>query len=48
MAAALKSAGRTFTYVELPGAGHHIDEWDEKTSRTILQTSVDFIAKSFA
>lgn len=47
MAAALKGAGKTYTYVELPGAGHHLDEWDEKTSRTILQTSVDFLAKSF-
>jgi dipeptidyl aminopeptidase/acylaminoacyl peptidase len=48
MAAALKGAGKTCTYVELSGAGHHFDEWDEKTSRTIVQTSVDFIAKSFA
>ena len=48
MAAALKGAGKTYSYVELPGAGHHLNEWDEKTRRTILQTSVDFIGKSFA
>jgi dipeptidyl aminopeptidase/acylaminoacyl peptidase len=48
MAAALKSAGKTCSYVELPGAGHHLNEWDEKTRTTILQTSVDFIGKSFA
>ncbi|HEY1427211.1 MAG TPA: alpha/beta fold hydrolase, partial [Caulobacteraceae bacterium] len=46
MAAALKAAGKTCSYVELPGAGHHLNEWDEKTTKTILQTSVDFIAKA--
>ena len=47
MAAALKGAGKTCTYIELEGAGHHEDEWDEKNTRTILQTSVDFIGKGF-
>lgn len=48
MAAALKAAGKTYSYVELPGAGHHADDWDEKTSKTVLQTSIDFIGKAFA
>ena len=48
MAAALKNAAKSYSYVELPDAGHHLDEWDEKTRRTILQTSVDFIGKAFA
>jgi dipeptidyl aminopeptidase/acylaminoacyl peptidase len=48
MADALKQAGKACTYVELPDAGHHLNEWDDKTRKTILQTSVDFIGKAFA
>ncbi len=48
MADAMHSAGRPVSYVVLPGAGHHVTDWDDKTYKTILQTSVDFIAKSFA
>jgi dipeptidyl aminopeptidase/acylaminoacyl peptidase len=44
---ALKHASKSVQYVELKDAGHHLDKWDDKTLRTILQTSVDFIGKSF-
>jgi dipeptidyl aminopeptidase/acylaminoacyl peptidase len=47
MAEALKTAGKTYTYVELPDAGHHLIDWDDKTRKKILQTSVDFISKAF-
>ena len=48
MAEALKKAGKTYSYVELPGAGHHESEWTDKHLKTILNTSIDFIARSFA
>jgi dipeptidyl aminopeptidase/acylaminoacyl peptidase len=48
MAGALKQGGKTCSYVELPDAGHHLVDWDDKTRKIILQTSVDFIGKSFA
>jgi dipeptidyl aminopeptidase/acylaminoacyl peptidase len=48
MANALRGAGKTFTYVELQGAGHHMNEWTDKHLKTILNTSIDFIGKSLA
>jgi dipeptidyl aminopeptidase/acylaminoacyl peptidase len=48
MADALKRAGKTYTYLEIKDAGHHISDWDEKMTKTILQTSVDFLAKALA
>jgi dipeptidyl aminopeptidase/acylaminoacyl peptidase len=48
MADALKQAGKPYSYVEVKDAGHHMSEWDEKATRLILQTSVDFLAKALA
>jgi dipeptidyl aminopeptidase/acylaminoacyl peptidase len=45
---ALQRAGKPVTYVELKDAAHHENEWGPKNLKIILQTSVDFIAKSFA